>query len=157
MMNVVQWLENNQKYLLAAVLVLFGLIVLQRVIGRLRDHLRRRSPGRINPKLQKYAGPSEAELEAQRAAAARIVATSSTSDLAGYEVVRQIEAVFVEGFRSPEEAVSFLKSEAGKLGANAVINLVHVRTSVGRHSVQGDAVIIEPKRAAGSSSPPPTR
>lgn len=161
-MDVLQWLQDNRELLLLAVLVLLGLVILQRLIGQLRRHLRRRAPADINPKLQKYAGTSEAELEAQRAAAARILATSSTSSIAGYELVRQIEAVFVEGLRSPEEAVAALKSATGKLGANAIINLTHVRTTVGRYGAQGDAVVIEPRagvdrfQRSPSASPPST-
>jgi len=159
-MDVLQWLQDNQALLICAVVILFGLVILQRIVGRLRHHLRRRRPAEINPKLAKYAGTSEAELQAQRAAAARIIATSSTGNIAGYELVRQIEAVFVEGLRSPEEAVAAIKSAAGKLGATALINLTHVRTAVGRYGAQGDAVIVRAKEGDPSGPPqsatPPT-
>jgi len=149
-MDILQWLQDNQVLLFLAVAVLLVLVILQRLIGRLRRHLRRRKPAEINPRLAKYAGPSGAELEAQRSAAARIVATSSTGNIAGYDVVRQIEAVFVEGLRSPEEAVAALKSAAGKLGANALINLTHVRTTIGRYGAQGDAVVVREKNGEPS-------
>jgi hypothetical protein len=155
-MNALQWLQDHQTLLLYAVVVLLGLVILQRAVGYLRRRFRRRGPAEINPRLAKYAGTSEAELQAQRAAAARIVATSSTGSIAGYELVRQIEAVFVEGLRSPEEAMAALKSAAGKLGANAVINLTHVRTTVGRYGAQGDAVIVRERENESSGPTRPT-
>ena len=68
-----------------------------------------------------------------------IIATGSTGSLAGYEIVQQIEAVFVEGHRSPQEAMQALRVAAGRLGANAIINLTHERTAAGRLSSSGSA------------------
>jgi uncharacterized protein YbjQ (UPF0145 family) len=67
-------------------------------------------------------------------------------------LVRQIEAVFVEGFKSPGEAVTALKAAAAKLGANAIVNLAQQRTAAGRCTAQGDAVCVRPK--ANEKEPP---
>jgi len=76
--------------------------------------------------------------------AGRIIATSSTDTIAGYRVVRQIEAVFADGQAAPSEAVSALKAAAAEKGANAVINLQSVRTAAGKYLAQGDAAVVEP-------------
>ena len=59
--------------------------------------------------------------------AQQIIATSSTAKIAGFLLVRQIEAVFAEGQRSPAEAVDLLKALAARKGANALINLASQR------------------------------
>src|SRR5262249_6399323 len=96
----------------------------------------------LHPNLQKYAGRSEQEIEADRAAALKIISTSSTARITGFQLLQQIEAVFVEGYRTPEEAVSALKAAAGRKGANAIINLTQSRTAGGRCTAQGDAVLV---------------
>ncbi len=140
------WLQDNRTLLIYAVVIIALLEVSLRLYrGTLRLVRRRRAP-QLNPKLQKYAGRSETEIEADRLAAEKIISTSSTGAVAGYEVVRQIEAVFVDGLRSPGEATSALKTSAGKLGANALINLSQERTAAGRCTAQGDAVVVRPIR-----------
>jgi len=134
---------EHRAWIAAFTILIFVLVVIQRI----RDFLRRRSPaGPLNTRLQKYAGKSPAETEADRQAAAKIIATSSTGNVAGYEIVRQIEAVFVEGYRSPEDAVLALKVAAGRLGANAIINLSQQRTAAGKCTCQGDAVVVRVKQ-----------
>ncbi|MCP4594643.1 MAG: hypothetical protein GY842_28255 [bacterium] len=127
------------------------LVVLQRVARRIR---RWRRPARLHPNLRQYAGLTQADAEAERQAAMNIISTSSTRSLAGYEIVQQIEAVFVEGRRSPEEALRGLKAVAGTLGANAVINLTHERTTAGRATARGDAVIVRPTVETAPTSTP---
>ena len=73
---------------------------------------------------------------------ARIVATSSTDGIMGYEIVEQVEAVFVDGFRRPEEALQGLKAVAAMKGANAVTNVRQERAASGDCCVSGDAVIV---------------
>ncbi len=143
-MNVAEYfklIELRSGYVITAVAVLVGLLVLRRVLIAVR----RRRPAVIHPKLARYAGRSEAEINAELEAARKIAATSSTGAVAGYRIVRQIEAVFAEGFRSPEEAVTALKANASRKGANALINLSPQRTAAGRCSAQADAVIVEPE------------
>ena len=139
-MDPLTWLAAHRTELLLTVAALAVIVVVRRIMGRIR----RRRPAVINPKLQKYAGRSEAELEADRRAAQNIIATGSTGALAGYEIVQQMEAVFVEGHRSPQEAMQALRAAAGRLGANAIINLTHERTTAGRCTASGDAVLVRP-------------
>ena len=109
---------------------------------RIQRWLRRRRPPRIHPNLAKYQeGEDVAQL--RRAEAQKILATSSTDSIAGYRIIRQIEAVFVDGFRRPEEAVEGLKSASAMKGANAVINVHHSPSSMGRYSASGDAVVVQ--------------
>jgi uncharacterized protein YbjQ (UPF0145 family) len=134
------WL-GSRRLLIAVVLLLVLLIVMRRV----RWAVRRRRPAVINPKLAKYAGRSEAEINADLEAAAKIIATSSTAQIAGYRMVRQIEAVFVENHRTSEEAITALKATAARRGANALINLTQQRTTAGRCAAQGDAIYVQPE------------
>ena len=102
----------------------------------------RNRPAKIHPRLQKYAGDDAEFVQKRREEASKIVATSSTSSIAGYILVEQVEAVFVDGFRRPEDAIEGIKAVAAMKGANAVINVCHNRTSGGKCSASGDAVIV---------------
>jgi uncharacterized protein YbjQ (UPF0145 family) len=148
--DIGQWLQDNRLLLGAAVVVLLGLLILTRMLGGVRRILRRRRPAKLHPKLQQYSGRTETDLKAERLDAAKIVATSSTVAVAGYEIIRQIEAVFVEGLRTQEEAIIALKAVAARRGANAIVNITQQRTAAGRCTAQGDAVLIRPatQRAA---------
>lgn len=121
---------------------------------RIRRMIRARRSPRLNPNLMKYAGIDDASLARRREMAARILATSSTGQVAGYEIVRQIEAVFEDGHRTPAEAVEALKAAAAQRGANALINLAQQRTAAGRCTAQGDAVIIRPILPPAQRPPP---
>ncbi|MFQ5490720.1 MAG: hypothetical protein ACE5GE_08375 [Phycisphaerae bacterium] len=125
---------------LSALGVLVWLWLAIRVAGRLRRARRRRKPATLNPKLAKY-GDGKDLVRARRVEASKIVATASTDHLVGYDIVRQIEAVFVDGFRSPEEALEGLKAAAAMKGANAMLNVEAERTAAGRCSGRGDAVV----------------
>jgi len=138
------WLVDQREYVGYAVGVLVVLALLQRAVRKLR---RRRSPAALHPRLQAYAGRTEADLQADRLEAAKIVATSSTAAVAGYQIVQQIEAVYVEGYRTPADAGTGIKAAAGRRGANAIINLSQQRTAGGRCTAQGDAVVIKPAKA----------
>jgi uncharacterized protein YbjQ (UPF0145 family) len=145
MEDISEWLRNNRLLILAAVAVLVGLLLLKGVLGGLRRFWRRRRPVMLHPKLQAFAGRSEAEVKADRIAAGKIVATSSTGVVTGYDIIRQIDAVFVEGHRTQEEAIAALKAAAGRRGANAVVNISQQRTTAGRCTAQGDAVLMRPQ------------
>ena len=73
------------------------------------------------------------------------VQAASTENIAGYETVEQFETVFVDDFRRPEEAIEGVKAVAAMKGANAIVNLKHDRTSAGRCSASGDAVVVRKK------------
>ena len=146
-MDPLQWLRDHPTILIYTLAVLLGLAFLRRLVRRVR---RARKPAALHPKLQAYAGRAAVDVEADREAAAKIVATSSTGTVAGYEIVQQIEAVFVEGYRTPQEATTALKATAGRKGANAIINLSQQRSGAGRSTSQGDAVLIRPTVAKES-------
>src|SRR5262249_28528264 len=88
------WMCNHRWLIFAVVVVILALVIAERVRRFQRRHSQ---PAALNPRLAKYGGKSAAEAEADRKNAEKIVATSSTSSVAGYDLVRQIEAVFVEG------------------------------------------------------------
>jgi uncharacterized protein YbjQ (UPF0145 family) len=135
------------------VLLLVGLVALW-LLMRWRRARRARRPAALHPNLQKYAGDSPAETARRRELAGRILATSSTGQVAGYEIVRQIDAVFEDGHRTPGDAVASLKATAAERGANAVVNLSQERTAAGRCTARGDAVVIRPT-LPGAAPPPP--
>jgi uncharacterized protein YbjQ (UPF0145 family) len=137
--------EQLRPYLIAITATLIVLWLLQRLWRRLR-----RRKAKLHPSLAKYGGPDSELAEQRRQAAARIMATSSSDHLSGYEIVEQIEAVYVDGFRSPTEAFEGLKATAALKGGNALINVRHERTISGRCSATGDAV-----RAHRLTPPPP--
>jgi len=140
-MDFLLWLRDHRTFLLYTVAVLLGLVFLERLARAVR---RARKPAALHPKLQPYAGRPAADIEADREASAKIIATSSTGSVAGYEIVQQIEAVFVEGYRTPQEATEALKAAAARKGANAIINLSQQRSTAGRSTSQGDAVVVRP-------------
>src|SRR5690606_5665105 len=61
-----------------------------------------------------------------------------------FRLVRQVEAVFVEGYRTPEDAIVALKAAAVERGANAILNVHTDRTTAGRCTASGDAVVVAP-------------
>lgn len=145
MQPILIWLQNHTFELIVFNGVLIFLVILQRATGKVRRLFRRRRP--LHPRLRPYAGRSDADVAAERRDAARIIATSSTGTVAGYDIVQQIEAVFVDGYRTPQEAAIGLKAAAVGKGANAIINLSQQRTGAGRSMAQGDAVIVRPQVA----------
>lgn len=129
--------QTAAKIALGALVVLF---LLHRAWRRLRRSIRARRPAKLHPRLQKYGIDPEEAARERRELAAAIEATSSSDRLTGYEIVEQIEAVFVEGFRTPAEATDGLKAAAAQRGANAVINVRQERSAAGRCTASGDAV-----------------
>ena len=134
-------LADMDRFRLAAAIAA-GLVVFLWMVRRLRRWARRRRPARLNPKLAKYGDQGDIA-SVRRQEAAKIMATSSTGTIAGYRLVEQIEAVLVDGFRRPEEALEGLKATAAMKGANAVMNVRSERTPTGRCSASGDAVMIK--------------
>lgn len=84
----------------------------------------------------------EAQAAERKRHAAKIIATSSTANIVGYELVRQIEAVFVDGHKTPAQATESLKAIAGLKGGNAIVNLTGERVAGGGCAARGDAVIV---------------
>ncbi|GMU24504.1 MAG: hypothetical protein AMXMBFR13_45780 [Phycisphaerae bacterium] len=151
--------EPYRTWAIWAFLALVALLILQRAGRGLSRAIRRRRAPMIHPKLQKY-NIDHAELDRQRRElAAGIVATSTGSRLAGFRIVRQVEAVFVEGYRTPEDAVIALKAAAAERGANAILNVHTDRSVAGRCTASGDAIVVAPLVAKTPNqrptSPPP--
>ena len=137
-------LAEYRWYLIYALAVLVGLLVLRDIWRRIWRAIRRSRPAQIHPSLQKY-NVDHVELDRQRReVAAGVVATSTGSRLAGFRIVRQVEAVFVDGLRTPDEAMTALKALAIERGANALLNVRTERTTAGRCSASGDAIVAAP-------------
>lgn len=143
----------------AAGVVALGLV--SWIIGRWREARYARSR---RQDLYKHADTVRVRQEELGRLAAKIMATSSTSRIAGYEVVRQIEAVFVDGQASPPAAVEHIKAQAARKGGNAVINLRAERLPSGKCVANGDAVIvkplhgeIDPRKAGGGAKDGPKK
>jgi hypothetical protein len=142
-MDLLTWISEHREIYTAALILLAATVVSLRIAQWFG---RRRGRAELHPNLQKYAGKSDAEIEADRSAALKIIATSSTARITGFQLMQQIEAVFVEGYRTPDEAVTALKASAGRRGANAIINLSQSRTAGGRCTAQGDAVLVKDRQ-----------
>jgi hypothetical protein len=148
--------EEFRPYLLYGLLALIAMVIARRVWQTVASALRRRRPPTIHPSLQKY-NVDHAEVDRQhREMARRILATSTGARLAGYRVARQVEAVFVEGYRTPDEAITALKATAAERGANAVLNVQTDRTTAGRCSASGDAVVVTGLSPGFSARPKPS-
>lgn len=145
--------EAYRPWILPGLAVLVGLVILRSLWRRIARLLRRRRPSNIHPSLQKYNVDHAALDRERQTLAQRIEATSTTGQLVGFRLVRQVDAVFVEGFRSPTEAMTGLKAAAVERGANGLLNVHTERTSAGRCTASGDAVVIEP----GPGHPPAPR
>ncbi len=129
-----------------AILAAAGAIILVAIVARVlrarREAAYFAARRRELRQTRGYLYMQQQELEQ---AAGRIVATSSTGTIAGYRVVRQIEAVFCDGQVSPVRAVTVLKAMAAEKGANALINLSGEQLPSGKYVARGDAVIIRPE------------
>lgn len=111
------------------------------VYARRREELRSR---------QKQQEMHEKELERL---AGRILATSSTGEIPGFAVLRQIEAVYTDDHPSPGRAVEVLKAVAAAKGANALINLKTGRALNAKCQANADAVLVRVLEDAGGGSP----
>ncbi len=139
--------------ILLAVAAFIVLLILLRMIGRMREKAanRRRS-------AETRRGFDELRLQQEeiRRLAEQIVATSSTSRIAGYVIVRQVETVFTEGRPSSGAAMEFLKGLAAQKGANALINVQTRQTPSGKWVAGGDAVVVRMlgRRGPQTAAPP---
>lgn len=140
--------------------VVFGAAAV--IVLSLIGHLWRRSREaarnvRARAELARQRGFVRRKQQETERLAAEIVATSSTGSIAGYTIVRQIEAVFTDGHPTPSKAVEILKATAAEKGANAVINLHSARPPSGKCVAHGDAVVVRraDERGASEASLPP--
>lgn len=146
-----------------AVVLAAGVVIVLSVVGRLwrrgREAAAEARQRAARREEQGYLQKQQAEVERL---AGKIIATSSTGSIAGFEIVRQVEAVFTDGHPTPTKAVEHLKAVAAEKGANAVVNLNSARPPSGKCVAHGDAVIVRPveekppeKRTTGLPPLPP--
>ncbi len=128
-----------QRIVLAAV-ALLSLVILLRILGRWREA---RAAARRRAELHQRFESVRLQQEEIKHFAGQIVATSSTTRIAGYAIVRQVEAVVSDGKPSSIAAVELLKALAAQKGANAVINLQTQQTPAGKWIASGDAVVVK--------------
>ena len=126
--------------------------VLFHFVARRRDA---RATARWRAELQAGADEVRLKHEEVKGLADKIVATSSTHRIAGYDIGRQIEAVFADGQKSAEAAVELVKAHAARKGANAVINLRTQQIPSGKWVAGGDAVVVKNMRPREPVAPPP--
>ncbi len=155
--EVERWINlDGLEWKVPALVALLLMLWMVRALIRM---VRRRRPARLNPNLQLYGGglsQADAGLAAKRREAAeRIVASASTGVVAGYEIVEQVEAVFVDGFRRLEDAMEGLKAVAAMKGGNALINVRQQRDPGGKCSASGDAVIVRKLGASDDTGDQP--
>ncbi len=134
-----------------AALVIFA--VLLWLYRKVRRAMRRRGPATLHPKLQRYGGRNTALSSQRRAEAEKILTTSSTTTIAGYEIVKQLEAVYVDGFRLAEDALEGLKATASMKGANALTSVQCERGPGGKYSASGDAVVVKSSGSEPDTQP----
>lgn len=116
-----------------------------------RWHERRQDSAYSAQRRSELAGRRAQQQAQQREIAqlaGRIVATSSTGDIPGYQIQRQIEAVFTDDHPTPARAVEALKAIASAKGANALINLRTGRALNAKCQASADAVLVRDMQAA---------
>ena len=95
-------------------LLLVGTAVLAVIWLVLKIKAGRRKP-RIHPRLQKYAGPDAEYAQKRRAEAAKILATSSTQNIAGYEIKARTQNQKVLEFFRHYPRLEFTPEDIGRL------------------------------------------
>jgi len=141
--NIPQEYHRWLPWIMWGGITLLALLVVRNLWQRIARIIRRRRPAKIHPSLQKYSVDYDKQTKEQQKQAQAIVAASTGNRLAGFRIVRQVDAVFVEGYRTPEEAVVALKADAVQRGANAILNVTTERTSAGKCTASGDAVVAD--------------
>jgi len=141
----VQWIVKGGAAFIALVLLL-------RILGGLRE---RRDSVRRRAALQRDHETARLQQEEVRRLAGQILTTSSTTRVIGFNVVRQVEAVFTDGCPSSVAAMELAKALAVRKGANAIINLQTQQTPGGKWVACGDAVIV--RALSLPTAKPPTK
>lgn len=126
------------------IILIGAAVILAALLGVLRGSRRAARQRRDRRERRRQRSFVEQQRIEQARLATQIIATSSTGAIAGFEIIRQIEAVFTDGHSTPNHAVEALKAEAARRGANALINLTGQRPPGGRCIARGDAVIVRP-------------
>ena len=153
------WLDFKDPIVSKIVYAAIGLLVLTVLLSVWNRFREARYYARRRKEIRKTQKAVELQQREADRLGTRIIATSSTNDIAGFEVVRQIEAVFTEGHKSPANAVEMLKALAAQKGANAIINLAGERPPGSKCVARGDAVIVrslQRRPRAEQADPTPT-
>ena len=137
--------------LVAGAVALIVLVIVLRLLGRLREG---RSAARRRAALRRQYESVRLQQEEVKHLADQILATSSTSRIAGYAIIRQVETVFGESRPSSAAALDQAKALAAQKGANAIINLQIQQVSSGKWVASGDGVIA---RLVGRPESPPSK
>lgn len=138
------------RYIVAGSSLVLVLVVVAYVWQRVRS---RAELKRRRAEMQRTRGQLEARQQETQRRAAQIITTSSTGEISGFEIIRQVEAVFSDGHKTPGQAVEAIKAIAAQKGANAIANLASERLPTGACSARGDAVIVRPLEI----DPPPAK
>jgi len=139
-----EWLNLQDPLAQRIVLGAAGLVLLLLVARVWQRRRQARAAAQRRAALRATYEQLQSEQQEVHRLAGQIVATGSTGTIAGFVIVRQIEAVFAEAQRSPTEAVERLKALAARKGANALINVTSQRLPAGSSVASGDAVIVRP-------------
>ncbi|MFH1746357.1 MAG: hypothetical protein ABIG44_04860 [Planctomycetota bacterium] len=149
-----EWLHFDEPLVRNVVVGAAGLILLLLIIRLWQRRREATAYARRRAQLRRTHGHVRMRQQEIHEQAAHIMATSSTANITGYTIVRQIEAVFTDGHKSPDEAVEALKAQAARKGANALINLGGQRLPSGKCVANADAVIVHPNNEFEEESPP---
>ena len=149
---MLDWLKLGDPLVGGIVLAAAGLVLLIVVASIWRRWRENAADARRRKELRHTYDQVQLRKLERRRLAERVIATSSTGSIAGFVLVRQIEAVFAEGQRSPAEAVEVLKALAAQKGGNALINLASQRLASGKCVASGDAVIVRPEELPAAES-----
>ena len=138
-----EWLNIQDDLVQKIVAFAAGFIVLVIVLRIWGGRRAAAAAARRRAELRRDYEVVRLQREEIRKLAVRIEATSSTSRIAGFTIVRQIETVFTDGRASSVAAVELAKALAAQKGGNALINLQTQQTPNGKWVANGDAVVVK--------------
>jgi hypothetical protein len=115
------------------------LVIVLRILGRLRAGW---AAARLRAEWRRGREELQQQQEDIHKLAQQIEATSSTARIAGYLILRQVEAVCTDGRTSSSAALERLKALAAEKGANGIINVQTQQAPSGKWVASGDAVVL---------------
>ncbi len=127
------------RKIVGAAAAIMAIAIVFRIIGGWRRTV---ADARRRAELRRFTDDLRLRKEEVHRLAERVLATSSTGQIAGFELVRQVEMVFADNQTSSAAAVELVKALAVRKGANALINLQTRQLPAGKWIASGDAVIV---------------